>query len=161
MILVDGASSWDGNTFWRWAVFFLSVRGFRAKARIGRPSFGQNRCWKPLKKLQKQRFNEALAEAQLSYKLFTQGVPGNYSPIDAGKRLQNAAVEVFSLKEAISFLTELHGYADAIEKNLEMRTKRNLAKASIQPVLQVELHKARQFRLEIEIQKLKLETGVK
>ena len=116
---------------------------------------------KPLKKLQKQRFNEALAEAQLSYKLFTQGVPGNYSPIDAGKRLQNAAVEVFSLKEAISFLTELHGYADAIEKNLEMRTKRNLAKASIQPVLQVELHKARQFRLEIEIQKLKLETGVK
>jgi hypothetical protein len=114
----------------------------------------------PLKKLLTKRFNEALAETQLTYKCTMQGVPGEFSPIDAGRRLQKAAVELFAPKKAVSFLNQLLQYANSLEKTAQAKLQRASQKSPMQ-ALQLEIHRARQFRLEIEIQKLKLETGVK
>ena len=114
-----------------------------------------------LKKLLKKRFNEALAEAKLTYKLHMQNVKGAYSPMDAGKRLQRAAVELWGRgKETSSFLTDMLEYADFLEKDTQAKLEGNLPKSAMQ-VLQLDLHKFRQFRLDIEIQKLKLEQGLK
>jgi hypothetical protein len=110
-----------------------------------------------LMKLKKRRYNEALAEVHLSYKLYSQSVL-RHCPVEAARRLQKAGVEVYGRKEGASFLGNLVGYADSLEKILDTIMQRGGRENKL---LKLELHQVRQFRLDVEIQKRKLELGLK
>lgn len=102
-----------------------------------------------LRKLLIQRYNEALAEVLFTYSQYKNSKVSVDALAPVGARLLKAGLELHdSVKDRIPFLEEVLDLANWAEKLSERRVR------SI-PDLAGELHRARQFRLDVEIELLK------